>query len=1019
MSLAEEDSWAHDDFEDIDDSEDDYEESSEEESEDDEEDDEDDPERSAKDKGKAREAPEAEHVDQDFDRLVRDIRDGDGNSGALSKVWDFDMKDRETEFKDDLREASGVGKKRGRKPGRQKGVVLSHQVKGLLGEGNQAYMDGDFDECIRIMQEVIRIEPRAGRAWSVLAKCYEDKQEPQKAMQLRIMAAHLNQDADEWERLAEQSRREGYNQQALYCYRKLHQVDPENVGALWERATLAKQLGEVRTARISLLAILKRIPHDLTILAELRPILIELGDLELCAQLFEDAFAHYHATHPGGAVPPAAARTGPDGVAAGFGLMEVLVLADLYNILGRHEQAIATIRRGCRWLQGRASQKFWDSVEDDREWDEPAGPAGESARAVPQGEVQPGMYPLDVNARHRLAVARIKMGDFAEGKMHADIILAQEIADYAALFTEIADAYFEREMYADAGHIYEMLGADAGTSSLYVLLQAAACRRMVGDLKEAVDIYEHVIQADPAHNDAKMKLAEIYEILNEPRKALDLVLQVIDSRRRKSRQDQNGADAQAADASQGASLFEEKPRAAKDKPAKAPRADKLTPAQLRKLEQEKEQEAVMAFGRVRDLWARMLAGDDEADREWMQQAETLIEAFRETRALFLTSRKDGFHGVFRRSGRRKQSAEASEESMASRLQLDLGRETVTRKSKGAAGEEFDSFRKISFADWLRIFMQFSFNLTRRGQYDDAQEILRHILYSNAFQKRVYLDAIRCALITCAIGAGKYDTVVEQARKLVNAHQFNNEPLRVLLASLASGFHATDGFLASTLSKHMLRELRSYDAALKNPDALRWNPVLKRYGAGTKAEEDDDADALDAPRDEPDAGGAPRLPSKENPIGVTIYGQICLAAKSYQSAIFYLLHAYDYCPQDPVICLSLAIASLGRAMQRQADNRHHLITQAMAYLSKYREIRGEDAPDEVEYNFGRAFHHLGLLTLAVKHYQNVLQQAERRVQANPEADCGLAREAAYNLSLIYVTTGATPLAQDLYRRWLSL
>ena len=48
--------------------------------------------------------------------------------------------------------------------------------------------------------------------------------------------------------------------------------------------------------------------------------------------------------------------------------------------------------------------------------------------------------------------------------MHADIILAQEIADYAALFTEIADAYFEREMYAEARHIYELLGGDAGVS---------------------------------------------------------------------------------------------------------------------------------------------------------------------------------------------------------------------------------------------------------------------------------------------------------------------------------------------------------------------------------------------------------------------------------------------------------------------------------------------------------------------------------------------------------------------------
>lgn len=35
------------------------------------------------------------------------------------------------------------------------------------------------------------------------------------------------------------------------------------------------------------------------------------------------------------------------------------------------------------------------------------------------------------------------------------------------------------------------------------------------------------------------------------------------------------------------------------------------------------------------------------------------------------------------------------------------------------------------------------------------------------------------------------------------------------------------------------------------------------------------------------------------------------------------------------------------------------------------------------------------------------------------DLGLAREAAYNLSLIYVTTGAASLAEGLYRKWLSL
>ena len=31
---------------------------------------------------------------------------------------------------------------------------------------------------------------------------------------------------------------------------------------------------------------------------------------------------------------------------------------------------------------------------------------------------------------------------------------------------------------------------------------------------------------------------------------------------------------------------------------------------------------------------------------------------------------------------------------------------------------------------------------------------------------------------------------------------------------------------------------------------------------------------------------------------------------------------------------------------------------MAFLARYRALRGGDAPGEVEYNFGRAFHHLG-------------------------------------------------------------
>ena len=51
-----------------------------------------------------------------YSRLVKKIRLRDGstsnNTGLLTKDWDFDIAEREAEFKDDLRAASGIGHKR-------------------------------------------------------------------------------------------------------------------------------------------------------------------------------------------------------------------------------------------------------------------------------------------------------------------------------------------------------------------------------------------------------------------------------------------------------------------------------------------------------------------------------------------------------------------------------------------------------------------------------------------------------------------------------------------------------------------------------------------------------------------------------------------------------------------------------------------------------------------------------------------------------------------------------------------
>ncbi|KAJ3890163.1 hypothetical protein GG344DRAFT_89051 [Lentinula edodes] len=997
------------------------------------------------------------------------------NDPSLAKDWDIKIQDEEQAFKDDLRAASGVGKRRKGKP-RGTGPLLSQQVRSLIGDGNQAFVDNDLPEAVRIMQEVIRIEPRAASAWSVLAQCYEDMQQKDRALQLRIMAAHLRHDAEEWDRLAHESRNLGFYQQALYCYRKICSLDPSNVDALWDRATLAKEIGELRIARQSFLSILKRFPHDLTVLSEIRPILVELGDLTTCTALFQNAFDDYQQRFPSGSVVPG----------GGFSMLNLLVLADLYNTLGEYDNAVRVIKSGIRWLQGRGDQRYWDLLEDDREYDPEgfnrvasvaantihdsasslaanvptAGPSNAAGGIVGTVEIQSGYFPLDVNARHRLAVARIKMGEINEGVVHANIVLQEDVLDYAVLFIEIADAYYERGMWAEAKPVYEILGTDASTSSVYILLQTASCLRMLDELKDAAEIYEHIRLADPTNNDAKMKLAEIYEIMNEPRKALDLVYQVIDARKRRNKDPSQ--DSNPTTSNPSTSLFAEKN--VKSSSSRPTNQNRLTQAQLKELEAEKEKEALRSYNRVKEIWDGMIkeretrekelqtgiqaakslmedqqvngaAAEGPVEREWMLEAEKLVDTFRETRNLFTAARHSPFRGMFPKRRMRKtkdiSDLEADEDRMASRLQLDIQIERSSQKFSRT--DRVDIFRGISFKDWLHMILQYCFILTKRNQYELADEVLRHMLLSNAYMTSEFQVSLRLAIISCAIETRHYPVVVEQCRKLISSNQFNNELYRLLLASLSSGLRPTDSFITSTLQKFFFREMKLSDVAVKDPELLKWNVALKRWApinpstlsSGGRKDRDKDRDK----DKDNDKDGADDLGEEDSDVGGggtaendTISLFRCFhTTDPCHADIVYLLHAYDYCPEDPMISLSLAIASIGRAMQRQSDNRHYLIAQGMAFLSKYRTLRSVDPArlSEVEYNFGRMFQQLDAnCCMSPPNYSFVftdcvllcIQIGDRK---------SLAKEAAYNLSLIYVLTGATPLAESLYRRWLSL
>ena len=275
-------------------------------------------------------------------------------------------------------------------------------------------------------------------------------------------------------------------------------------------------------------------------------------------------------------------------------------------------------------------------------------------------------------------------------------------------------------------------------------------------------------------------------------------------------------------------------------------------------------------------------------------------------------------------------------------------------------------------------------MTRSGEYAIADEVLRHMMQSNAFVTFRDQTSLRLALLgapcipsdrdqknltilsqACATVQRDYSAIQEHSRRLVFSHQFNNDPLRLYLACLGGGIYTVDTFIDTNFQKLMRREIDIYKLVASGADK-KWNPARNRWAVKEASHKESSAKAASTNDSEEEGSEAesgkakggkktqgsairaadpsPSSVTGESPILLALYGQLSSTSKSYQSALcqfksptnilirllmvllVYLFQAYDLQPDDPVICLSLAVASISRAMQRQADNRHHLIAQ---------------------------------------------------------------------------------------------
>ena len=167
--------------------------------------------------------------------------------------------------------------------------------------------------------------------------------------------------------------------------------------------------------------------HNMTVIDELLPLLSRLRDWKKGIEILQSAFDHFRTKYPHGppSVPVLDRDVDPslqNDVEVPFRDVHIVALADYYLLLQYHDKAILTIRNGARWLQGRRMEMHWEGLPDDREFDVDPGMRKDDGLLSGGPGARSGMHPLDVNMRHRLARARIKMGDHDEGKVSCTVI---------------------------------------------------------------------------------------------------------------------------------------------------------------------------------------------------------------------------------------------------------------------------------------------------------------------------------------------------------------------------------------------------------------------------------------------------------------------------------------------------------------------------------------------------------------------------------------------------------------------
>jgi general transcription factor 3C polypeptide 3 (transcription factor C subunit 4) len=270
---------------------------------------------------------------------------------------------------------------------------------------------------------------------------------------------------------------------------------------------------------------------------------------------------------------------------------------------------------------------------------------------------------------------------------------------------------------------------------------------------------------------------------------------------------------------------------------------------------------------------------------------------------------------------------------------------------------------------------------------------------------------------CALRAYDEETLVSEARWFTKEYQFVTETYRLFsILSRLCGDPSRSLFHASPSMKFMLRQVKAMDSTLPQDHYL-----MKASTSKSVISRQPTAKATRSSKNPPKQvslttrhdNGELIMAENMDVALLVLYGHILYSGNSFYPALNYYYRAYALDPENPGILLPIALCYIHHALKRQADNRHYLILQGLSFMSLYRKVRCQKKIDqagnndanektrtkvswlserqEVEYNYGRVYHSLGLLHQAIPCYERALELGDQIQSTQEDKNAGSSKD----------------------------